>query len=171
VFGFSTPSSADIFERAKLTPARAKTRRAAYLLKAYAQNNEVAAIKVGYLRSGAWWFRRALLMVLILMVMVCIYVLHRNAVNTAAKTTTHAVRMTTRGGTLPSPHTHTANSTTQNARRPPGSRRRPNPDRSARWTGLRVAGRSGVAGSEQSDPTASNKDDPVAAVRAKALSD
>jgi hypothetical protein len=89
VFGFSTPSSDDIFHRARLTVAEAKTRRAAYLFKGYGKNNEVAAIKVGYLRSAAWWFRLALLMLLVLIAMVCIYTAHRNSITTPTKATTH----------------------------------------------------------------------------------
>lgn len=80
VFSFTTPSDDDIFVRAReQQAAHAKTRRAAYLLKGYGRNNEVAAIKVGYLRSAAARFRWALLMLLVLIAMVCAYVLHRNA--------------------------------------------------------------------------------------------
>jgi hypothetical protein len=74
-FEFTTPSDDGIFERAKLsTAAQAKTQRAAYLLHGYGRNNEVAAIKVGYLRSAAFWFRGVLAMLLVLTALVCIYV-------------------------------------------------------------------------------------------------
>ncbi len=92
VFGFTTPSDDDIFVRAKQRPAAAKTRRAAYLLKGYGRNNEAAAIKVGYLRSAAWWFRWALLMLLVLMGMVCAYVWHRNDVSSATKPAYHTTQ-------------------------------------------------------------------------------
>lgn len=73
---FTTPSDDDIFERAKASAAAAaKTRRAAYLLHGYGRNNEVAALKVGYLRTAAFWFRGALLGLLALTVMLAAYVI------------------------------------------------------------------------------------------------
>jgi hypothetical protein len=74
-FNFTSPSDDEIFERAKATSAaEAKTGRAAYLLRGYGRNNEVAALKVGYLRSAAFWFRGALLVLLALAVMIAAYI-------------------------------------------------------------------------------------------------
>jgi hypothetical protein len=75
-FNFTSPSDDEIFERAKATSAaEAKTWRAAYLLRGYGRNNEVAALKVGYLRSAAFWFRGALLVLLALAAMIAAYVI------------------------------------------------------------------------------------------------
>lgn len=67
VFTYMTPSDEDIFERANLSAEEAKTRRAAYLLQAYGFNNEVAALRVGYLKAAAFWFRCALAVLVSLM--------------------------------------------------------------------------------------------------------
>jgi hypothetical protein len=110
VFSFTTPSDDDIFARAKERhAARAKTRRAAYLLKGYGRNNEVAAIKVGYLSAAASCFRWTLLMLLALIGMVCAYVLHRNGIAHApsAQSVTHVHHTSTRR-----PHSSTTATTT-----------------------------------------------------------
>lgn len=75
-FNFTSPSDDLIFERAKTNNAtEAKTRRAAYLLHGYGRNNEAAALKVGYLRSAAFWFRGALIVLFALSVMLAGYVI------------------------------------------------------------------------------------------------
>jgi hypothetical protein len=67
VFTYLTPSDEDIFERAKLSAPEAKARRAAYLLQCYGFNNEIAALRVGYLKAAAFWFRCALAVPVFLM--------------------------------------------------------------------------------------------------------
>lgn len=75
-FNFTSPSDDLIFARAKTNnPTEAKTRRAAYLLHGYGRNNEAAALKVGYLRSAAFWFRGALIVLFTLSVMLAGYVI------------------------------------------------------------------------------------------------
>ena len=88
IFDFAPPSDDDILDRAKLSPPRAKTRRAAALLYCYGRNNEVAALKVGALRAAAFWFRGALVALLALVAMVCVYVVHIDSQH--AKTTATA---------------------------------------------------------------------------------
>ena len=76
VFTSLTPSDEDIFERAKLSAPEAKTRRAAYLLQVYGFNNEVAALRVGYLKAAAFWFRCAISVLVVLMAAFVVYVVH-----------------------------------------------------------------------------------------------
>lgn len=64
VFEFATTSDDDILERAQMSVAAAKSRRAAHLLYSYGRNNEVEALKVGALKAAAFWFRGALLALL-----------------------------------------------------------------------------------------------------------
>jgi hypothetical protein len=73
VFTILTPSDEDIFERAKLSAPAAMSQRAAYLLQTYGFNDEVAAIKVGYLKAAAFWFRCALVVLVALMVAFVLY--------------------------------------------------------------------------------------------------
>lgn len=73
-FVFLTPSDEDIFQRAKLSAAAAKSWRAAYLLQVYGHNNEVAALKVGYLKEAARWLRAALGVLVVLMALLAAYV-------------------------------------------------------------------------------------------------
>lgn len=85
-FNVTSPSDDRIFERAKTGSAgEAKALRAAYLLHGFGRNNEVAALKVGYLRAAAFWFRGALLVLFALTVMLAGYVIDtRGAANKPA---------------------------------------------------------------------------------------
>jgi hypothetical protein len=76
VFTSLTPSGDDIFERAKLSAPAAKTRRAAYLLQVYGFNNEVAALRVGYLKAAAFWFRCAIALLVVLTGAFVVYAVH-----------------------------------------------------------------------------------------------
>ncbi len=72
---FTTASDKDILVRAGLrTAAMAKTHRAAYLLHGYGRNAEMALLKVIYLRKAANWFRGAVVVLVVLMAMECVYV-------------------------------------------------------------------------------------------------
>jgi hypothetical protein len=68
------PSDERIVERAELSAPEAQSRRAAYLLQAYGHNNEVAALKVGYLKAAAMWFRLALVALVVLTAALAFYV-------------------------------------------------------------------------------------------------
>jgi hypothetical protein len=61
IFAFEQPGIERIFDRAKLSAGEASAQRAAELLRAAGVASEVAAVKVGLLRSAVWWFRLALL--------------------------------------------------------------------------------------------------------------
>jgi len=74
VFEFATTSDDDILERAQMSVAAAKSRRAAHLLYSYGRNNEVEALKVGALKAAAFWFRGALLALLAITAIAGIYV-------------------------------------------------------------------------------------------------
>jgi MFS family permease len=76
-FAFVPPSDERIFERSELSGPEAQSRRAAYLLQAYGHNNEVAALKVGYLKAAAMWFRLALVALVGLTVALAVYVSSR----------------------------------------------------------------------------------------------
>lgn len=94
---FRTVSDENILARAQLpTAAMAKTRHTAYLLHAYGRNAEVVQVKIWYLKKAAKWFRCALLVFVILVVMACVYVVHTNPSNVArARPTHHSVQATT----------------------------------------------------------------------------
>jgi hypothetical protein len=74
-FSFRAPAdSAELMDRAaKAKPSDYKRQRAAYLLWAYGRNNEIAAVKVEYLWKAAFWFRLALLALLLLVGLVVGY--------------------------------------------------------------------------------------------------
>jgi hypothetical protein len=87
-FNFTSPSDDLIFQRAKAdSAADAKTRRAAYLLHGYGRNNEAAALKVGYLRSAAAWFRAALLVLVALTAMLVAYTVDTGGPDSASPAT------------------------------------------------------------------------------------
>jgi hypothetical protein len=60
MFEFEQPGTERITVRAKLVRHEALTFRAAELLRAGAVASEIGAVKVGLLRSAAWWLRCAL---------------------------------------------------------------------------------------------------------------
>jgi hypothetical protein len=125
VFNFTTPSDDDIFERAQLSAAEAKTRRAAYLLHGYGRNNEVAALKIGYLRSAAFWFRGALLILLLLTAMLSLYVLDSRGNEAVGRSSTSETQQR-KGTTTPSPTPRQPSATT-----PAPAAPRPTPSRPA----------------------------------------
>lgn len=91
-FTFWTPSDEDIFERAKLSAAEAMSRRAAYLLNTYGVNEEVAALKVGYLKAAAFWFRWALVTLVLLMVAFILYASRGSSPASASRSSSCSLR-------------------------------------------------------------------------------
>jgi hypothetical protein len=74
IFQFEEPGLERIVARAAATEAEALTFRAAELLRAADVADMVASIKVGLLRSAAWWFRTALFLLALLAALLCAYV-------------------------------------------------------------------------------------------------
>lgn len=58
------PDAEQIYERAGMTAADARTMRAAALLRTVARNHAIARWKVACMRAAAWWFRLALVFLL-----------------------------------------------------------------------------------------------------------
>lgn len=73
IFSYLQPGHTRTAERAQMSEADALTHRAAELLRAYDVADGIGAVKVGLLRSAAWWFRAALLMLAILIALVAAY--------------------------------------------------------------------------------------------------
>jgi hypothetical protein len=63
--------------------------RAAELLKGYGVHHEIARAKVGYLRAAAWWFRWALALLVLLVVLVLAYVIAVGQQEPESPTCTH----------------------------------------------------------------------------------
>lgn len=74
-FELQEPGVERIVERAQMTSCDALTHRAAELLHASAVADEVGAVKVGLLRSAVWWFRRSLIVLVLLASLGAAYVL------------------------------------------------------------------------------------------------
>lgn len=73
IFRFLQPGHTRIAERAQMSATEALTHRAAELLRAYDVADQVGAVKVGLLRSAAWWFRASLVMLALLMGLLAAY--------------------------------------------------------------------------------------------------
>jgi hypothetical protein len=70
------PADDTLRDRAQFAGATDYRRhRAAYLLWAYGRNDEVAAVKVEYLKKAAFWFRSALVMLVVVMGLLVGYVI------------------------------------------------------------------------------------------------
>lgn len=74
MFEFEQPGPERIHLRAKSKGTLAQTFRSAELLRAAGVASEIGAVKVGLLRSAAWWLRLALTWLALLVVGLCIYV-------------------------------------------------------------------------------------------------
>jgi hypothetical protein len=74
IFEFEQPGPERIHLRAKSKGTEAQIFRAAELLRAAGVASEIGAVKVGLLRSAAWWLRHALAALATLVVGLCIYV-------------------------------------------------------------------------------------------------
>lgn len=75
IFAFEQPGVERIFDRARLPAGEASAQRAAELLRAAGVASEVAAVKVGLLRSAVWWFRLALLVLGVIAGLIVAYAL------------------------------------------------------------------------------------------------
>jgi hypothetical protein len=73
MFEFEQPGPERIHLRAKASGVNAQTFRAAELLRAAGVSSEVGAVKVGLLRSSAWWLRAALAVLAAFIVAVSVY--------------------------------------------------------------------------------------------------
>jgi hypothetical protein len=74
MFEFEQPGSERIHLRAKEIGPHARTFRAAELLRAAGVASEIGAVKVGLLRSAAWWLRLALSILGAFVIALAIYV-------------------------------------------------------------------------------------------------
>jgi len=74
MFQFEQPGPERIFLRARLTGPSAQTFRAAELLRAAGVATEIGAVKVGLLRSAAWWLWWALRMLVLFTVLLVLCV-------------------------------------------------------------------------------------------------
>lgn len=74
MFAFEQPGPERIYLRAKAPGVKAQTFRAGELLRASGVASEVGAVKVGLLRSSAWWLRLALTMLAAFVVVLGVYV-------------------------------------------------------------------------------------------------
>lgn len=70
---FHRPTASDITRRSKLPLMQARIELAAETLRNYACNTKVADWKVAYLGAAAWWFRFALLALLLLALLLAVY--------------------------------------------------------------------------------------------------
>ena len=86
IFEFEQPGPERIFLRAKLNGIQAQTARAAELLRAAGVASEIGAVKVGLLRSAAWWLRVALAAMAAFGVVLCLYVATGNHARSAHPT-------------------------------------------------------------------------------------
>jgi hypothetical protein len=73
MFEFEQPGPERIHLRAKAPGLKARTFRAAELLRAAGVASEVGAVKVGLLRSSAWWLRAALTVLAAFIVAISVY--------------------------------------------------------------------------------------------------
>jgi hypothetical protein len=86
IFNFEEPGFVRIGDRASMSNTEVLTHRAAELLRASAVADMVGSVKIGLLRSAAWWFRRALLLLALLTVLISAY-----AIWGTEKSTSHAL--------------------------------------------------------------------------------
>jgi hypothetical protein len=82
---YHRPTPATILERARMEPAEARIDLAAKTLKDFGSNDRVAAWKVAYLGAAAWWFRGALISLLVLATLLCSYLVFSDPSVPAAK--------------------------------------------------------------------------------------
>jgi hypothetical protein len=75
IFQFEEPGLERIGRRSAMQEADALTFRAAELLRAADVADMIGSVKVGLLRSAAWWFRTALILLALLAAVICAYVL------------------------------------------------------------------------------------------------
>jgi MFS family permease len=71
---FNRPTPAKALERAQMDPVEARIDLAAETLKDFGANDQVAAWKVAYLGAAAWWFRGALIGLLVLAILLCAFI-------------------------------------------------------------------------------------------------
>lgn len=95
MFQFEQPGPERIFLRAQLTGPRAQTFRAAELLRASGVAAEIGAVKVGLLRSAAWWLWWGLRLLVLFTVLLVLCV----ATESTAQPPTNA-RSRPRSGTI-----------------------------------------------------------------------
>lgn len=74
IFQFEEPGVERISSRSRMSEPDALTFRAAELLRAADVADVIASVKVGLLRSAAWWFRSALVLLALLATVICLYV-------------------------------------------------------------------------------------------------
>jgi hypothetical protein len=74
MFEFEQPGGDRIRLRARKEGSSAQAFRAAELLRAAGVADEIGAVKVGLLKSSAWWLRMALAALAVLVVALIIYV-------------------------------------------------------------------------------------------------
>jgi hypothetical protein len=86
IFRFRDPGIERITDRARMDECDALVHRAAELLRSAAVANEVGRVKVGLLRSAAWWFRLAILMLTALAGLLAAYAISGPHGATAAAT-------------------------------------------------------------------------------------
>lgn len=73
IFNFEEPGYVRIADRASMNNVDVLTHRAAELLRASDVADMIASVKVGLLRSAAWWFRRALVLLALLTALISAY--------------------------------------------------------------------------------------------------
>lgn len=78
IFQFEDPGFERLPDRARMTAADAMTSRAADLLRAAAVADAIGQVKVGLLRSAAWWFRLSLSVLAALASVLLLYALVRD---------------------------------------------------------------------------------------------
>jgi hypothetical protein len=75
IFRFEQPGPQRIGHRASMSECDVLTHRAAELLRASEVANQIGRVKVGLLRSAAWWFRLAIVSLAVLAALIATYVI------------------------------------------------------------------------------------------------
>jgi hypothetical protein len=91
IFNFEEPGPTRIVDRTSMNNTEVLTHRAAELLRAFAVADMIGSVKIGLLRSAAWWFRLALVLLALLTFLVCSYAIwgpEEPAGHTSAKNST-----------------------------------------------------------------------------------
>jgi hypothetical protein len=84
------PTPANLVERSQLAPVEARVRLAAETLVDYSYNTKIAAWKVAYLGAAAWWFRIALVLLVVLAGVVGAYAISGGPSKISTSTNTNA---------------------------------------------------------------------------------
>ncbi len=94
IFRFLQPGHNRITVRAEMSSTEALTYRTAEILRAYDVADQIGRVKVGLLRSAAWWFRAALLVLALMVGLIAAYTIVGPQPKTASATTPSTVTPT-----------------------------------------------------------------------------